>query len=107
MKIKVLVLNDDNHDKAYVTISKYYGNCANFAKECLLQPHEDEYEMREVYICDPQGELAAMDEDEFICAFELLEQDPMDLLAKRRALYNQRRKMFDLFWKNGEEWRYA
>ena len=107
MKIKVLALNDDNHERAYVTLNSYYSNCADFAKDCLLQPHNNEYEVREVYICDPQGALAEMSEDDFIMAFELLEQRPMALLAKSRALYDARNNKFELFWENGEEWRYA
>ena len=69
-KIKVLCLNDDNHSKCYVTRGSYYHNMADFAKECLLKPHTVEYEVREVYICDPSEKLAELTEDEFLYLFD-------------------------------------
>ena len=107
-KIKVLALDDDNHSRAYVTLGSYFSSCAAFIRECgLLNAHTTSYDVREVYICDPQGELATMDEDEFIRLFELLEQDPVKLFQCSPEKWEERNKAFELFWRNGDEWRYA
>ena len=105
-KIQVIALNDDNHSKSYVTKGRHLGDAADFMKECLLKPHADEYEVREVYICDPQGELAEMDEDEFLYMFDLLDltHNPGELVD---TAWENREKAFDLFWKNGDVWNYA
>ena len=108
-KIQVIALNDDNHSKCYVTRGSYYHNMADFAKECLLKPHTVEYEVREVYICDPSGKLAELTEDEFLCLFDLLAitYDPAELFKENHERWEKREIAFDLFWENGDEWRYA
>lgn len=108
-KIQVIALNDDNHTKAYVTRGSYYHDMADFAKECLLKSHTCDYEIREVYLCDPRGELAEMDEDTLIRVFDLLYlvYDPGKLFIENPERWLEREKTFDLFWKNGDEWRYA
>lgn len=102
--VKVLALNDDNHDRSYVTIDKYFSNCADFAKACLLNPHNSKYEVREVYVCDPQGQLSTLTEDSFNEAFELLDQPLRYVPAEKLEL---RKEIFNLFWENGEDWIYA
>ena len=47
-KIQVLTLDDDYHDINYVTKDCYYYNVEEFMKECLLKPHNKEYEVRMV-----------------------------------------------------------
>ena len=108
-KIQVIALNDDNHFKCYVTRNSYYHNMADFAKKCLLKPHSIEYEVREVYICDPSDELAKLTEDEFLYLFDLLANtdDPIQLFEDEPEQWKNRDIAFDLFWKNGDEWRYA
>jgi hypothetical protein len=108
-KIQVIALNDDNHSKCYVTRGSYYHDMADFAKECLLKSHTCEYEIREVYICDPQGELAKLDEDEFLYMFDLLDltNDPGKLFQEDEAKWKNREIAFDLFWENGDVWNYA
>lgn len=105
-KIKVLCLNDDNHSKSYITKSRYFNNAADFMKNCLLLPHDEEYEVREVYICNPQGELADLNEDEFLYMFDLLDLthhlDEID-----NDVFRNREIAFDLFWENADEWQYA
>ena len=101
--IQVIALNDDNHAKSYITREKRYYHFAEFAKKCLLKPHDCEYKIREVYICEPQGELAEMDEDEFLYMFDLLDGriDP----NKTDKKYDEVRELaFNLFWENGEAW---
>ncbi len=108
-KIQVIALNDDNHSKSYVTRGSYYYDCADFVKDCLLKSHTIEYEVKEVYICDPSGMLATMDEDEFLQLFDLLActYRPDELFYQDQARWEKREKAFDLFWENGDEWRYA
>ena len=108
-KIQVIALNDDNHSKCYVTRGSYYHHMADFAKECLLKPHTVEYEIREVYICDPGEKLAELTEDEFLYLFDLLAvtYDPAELFKENHERWKNREIAFDLFWENGDEWRYA
>ena len=108
-KIQVLALNDDNHSKCYVTRGSYYSNMSIFAKECLLKPHTVEYEIREVYICEPNGKLAELTEDEFLYLFDLLAvtYDPAELFKKKPEQWKNREIAFDLFWENGDVWNYA
>ncbi len=108
-KIQVIALNDDNHPRTYVARGCHFGDAADFMKEYLLKPHTCEYEIREVYICDPQGELAKMDEDEFLFMFDLLDltKDIEELFVKNHQKWQIRETAFDLFWENGDEWRYA
>lgn len=108
-KIQVIALNDDNHSKCYVTRGSYYHDMADFAKECLLKPHTVEYEVREVYICDPSEKLAELTEDEFLYLFDLLAvtYDPAELFKEKPEQWKNREIAFDLFWENGDEWRYA
>ena len=105
-KIQVIALNDDNHSKVYVTKGRYLGDAANFMKECLLKPHTYEYEIREVYLCEPQGELAELDEDEFLYRFDLL-YSTYNPFQSIDADWEYREKTFDLFWENGDVWCYA
>lgn len=105
--IKVIALNDDNHSKSYVTLGSYYSNCADFMKHCLLNPHTVTYRVKEVYICDPQGELANMSEEEFQRLFDLLDQDPVTLYQRDQERWEERNAAFELFWKNGDTWNYA
>ena len=108
-KIKVLCLNDDNHSNCYVTRGSYYSHMADFAKECLLKPHTCEYEIREVYICEPSGKLAELAEDDFLYLFDVLAvtYDPVELFEKNFDRWKDRENAFDLFWENADEWRYA
>ena len=105
-KIQVIALNDDNHSEYYVTRGGYYHNIADFAKECLLKPHSDEYEIREVSFCDPSGELATLTEDEFLYLFDLLAvtYNPAQLLKDNPEQWKNREIAFDLFWENGDKW---
>lgn len=106
-KIQVIALNDDNHPECYITRGSYYHNMTHFVKECLLKPHTVEYEIREVYICDPLGELAELTEDEFLYLFDLLSltRDPAKLFKEEPEQWKNREIAFDLFWKNGDELR--
>ena len=108
-KIQVIALNDDNHSKCYVTRGSYYHDMAAFAKECLLKPHTCEYEVREVYLCDPSEKLAELTEDEFLYLFDLLaiEYNPAELFKENHERWENREIAFNLFWENGDEWRYA
>jgi hypothetical protein len=82
---------------------------ADFAKECLLKPHTVEYEVREVNLCDPSEKLAELTEDEFLYLFDLLAitYDPAELFKENHERWENREIAFDLFWENGDEWRYA
>ena len=97
-------MNDDNHSKSYVTSIWHFGDAADFMMNQLLQPHKETYEVREVYVCDLQGDLAEMNEDEFNTLFDLLNTEPERLC---NGLYQKRKEVFELFWKNSDTWHYA
>lgn len=102
--IKVLALNDDNHATCFVTKNKVYHNVAQFMEECLLKPHNEEYVVRGVHICDPLGALEVIDENEFINMFYLLEASPEDINSS--ATLEDREDAFYLFFDNGTKyWR--
>ena len=107
--IKVLCLNDDNHSNCYVTRTSYYHDCAQFAKGCLLAPHNYQFEVRQIDLVDPPEAFVNMDEDEFMRLFDLLacEYCPDELFHKDPLRWSERKRVFELFWANGEEWRYV
>ena len=104
MVIRVIALNDDNHDTCFVTKDTMYYNAKRFMEGCLLNPHGDQYIIRGVCICDPPNKLAEMDEDEFCNEFSLLEHKPQDLIANGGLnLLAKRNDIFEKFWENGRE----
>ena len=108
-KIQVVALNDDNHSRSYVTADRHLGDAADFMMQCLLRPHTDEYEVREVYICDPLGKLAELTEDEFLYMFDLLDcnTDVPALQREHPEVWKNRQIAFNLFWEEGDTWSYA
>lgn len=108
-KIKVIALNDDNHSKSYVTTDRHLGDAADFMKQYLLVPHTEEYEVREVYICEPMGKLAELTEDEFLYMFDLLDgtYDVPALQREHPEVWKNRQIAFNLFWEEGDTWCYA
>ena len=97
--IKVIALNDDNHAPCFATKDTVYSDVRDFMNACLLKPHEEEYEVRGVYICGPLGELKDMEKDTFNDAFSLLECKPSNLPEDKEK---ERSKYFDLFFDNGD-----
>lgn len=107
MVIKVLALNDDNHDKKYVTYGSVFNDCKEFMTECLLRSHTDNYEIKEFYICDPPAAYAHLSDDELIHIFDLLISDPESLVRYNYDLFLERTKLFTEVWENGDTWNYA
>lgn len=104
--IKVLALDDDNHEVCFVTENEYFSTAAEFMKAKLLKPHAEEYQIRSVALCSPPKALEDMPEDEFDHMFIVLadEYRPQNLEEKRRC---DRLKAFNAFWDNGEEFWYV
>lgn len=101
--IKVIALNDDNHDTCFVTKETVYSNVKNFMESCLLKPHVEDYRVRGVYICDPLGKLIDMEEEDFYSAFNLLSIKPSVLIRDNRIEeLVKRNDYFDLFFDNGD-----
>lgn len=49
--IKVLALDDDNHEISYVTEKgEYFYGASSFMKNCLLKPHTNTYKVREIVL---------------------------------------------------------
>ncbi len=101
--VKVIALNDDNHDTYFVTKETVYSNAKSFMESCLLKPHYTDYRVRGVYICDPLGKLIDMEEEDFHNAFNLLSTKPSDLIGSNRVEeFAKRNDYFDLFFENGD-----
>lgn len=107
--IKVLALDDDKYCNCYITRTNYYQNCAQFVKECLLAPHNYQFEIRQIELIDPPEAFVNMDKGEFIRQFKLLayEYCPDELFYKDPHRWSERKRVFELFWANGKEWRGA
>ena len=97
--IKVIALNDDNHSPCFATKDTVYNNVRDFMNGCILKPHEEEYEVRGVYICEPLGKLKEIEEETFIDAFSLLECKPSNISENEKK---ERNDYFDLFFDNGD-----
>lgn len=104
--IKVLALDDDNHEVCFITENEYFSTAAEFMKAKLLKPHAEEYQIRSVALCSPPKSLEEIPEDEFNHMFIMLtdEYHPQGLDGKRQA---ERIKVFNTFWNNGEEFWYV
>lgn len=91
-KIQVLALNDDNHATNFALRGKVFHSPIDFMKNCLAKPHEHEFEIRGVYLCD---EFEDFDEDTLCQMFDLVETDPKHL---NEAETIKRQRAFSTLW---------
>lgn len=91
-KIQVLALNDDNHATSFALRGKVFGNYLSFIRECLAKPHQNEFEIRGIYICD---EYEGIDEETMDILFSLVEADPKYL---DEVEFTQRQRAFSTLW---------
>lgn len=108
LTIRVLALNDDNHNTCFITRQKYYSNASSFMNECLVRPHTDFYDIRFVTILDfgdRSENWTDISEDKFNYMFDLLSctSDPMRLERNNPEKAVDRRVAFDIFWSKGQE----
>ena len=97
--IRVLALNDDNHEIVYVGKLEYIGSAIDFIEK-LAKPHTEEYEVREVYAPDYDGEIAGFTE-----AFDTLftTYDVVEGIGDDHKRYLERADIFDAMWDLVEE----
>ena len=100
--IKVLALNDDNHETCFVTLGSYFPNSKTFMKECLLKPHTIAYEVRGIYACDEWSEDEEHLLDEY---FDLLAGNyyPEKLFMISPETWELRNRAFELLWNIAKE----
>lgn len=106
--IKVLALNDDDHDTCFVTYGSYYSNAAEFMSECLLKPHTTTYKVVYVPIFDfgydkelPEWATNEVIEEMFdslACCY-----DPAKLFMQNERAWRYREKAFAFFWEYGNK----
>ena len=66
-KIRVLALNDDNHETSFHTEGNKEGYCTHMSFiKMLAKPHDCEYEIRCVYLLDVEDEKTE-------CAFDVVQ----------------------------------
>jgi hypothetical protein len=105
MEIKVLALNDDNHEISFATKDYVYGSVRDFMEVCLLNPHNDTYVVRGVYICDPSESFADMDEDEWIETFDLVATSSRNIIGdNREELLAKKTEYFEKLWEEGNKY---
>ena len=72
--IRVLALNDDNHATSFTTENgDVYYDASSFITKVLAKPHEEEYCVRGIYICDVYDEEVIGEEemcDRFDCVVD-------------------------------------
>lgn len=97
--IRVLALNDDNHEIVYVGKLEYIGTAKDFIEK-LAKPHTEEYEVREIYAPDYEGEIAG-----FIEAFDtlFLTYNVKEGIGDDHKKYLERADIFDAMWDLAEE----
>lgn len=95
MTVRVLALNDDNHETSFVTELSYYPNVVSFMREVLLKPHKAEFEVRSILLLD----LDEYEQDDF----DLLDTtyDPSKLYYEDPEKAEKRFKIFNKFWEIG------
>lgn len=96
--IKVLALNDDNHETSYTLEDgrRFYSKY-EFITQLLAKPHTEEYDVRGFAIIDePEGYLEGYTEDQIISIFDLVANDfKCDLMDFDMA--------FALLWSSSNE----
>lgn len=93
-KVKVLGLDNTNR-VAFVTLSAFYRDAAELMERCLLEPHEERYEIRMVTALDLNEEDGAL--------FDLLDEceNPFYLFTDNFEQWMKREKAFNHFWVKG------
>lgn len=92
--VKVLIINDDNHENYVCTETATFSTVGRFMKEKLLKPHNEEYVIKFVYVCNPPE---ALDDENFDNDFDVLNCGELN---NSRYL-----EIFNRFWENGDEYR--
>lgn len=98
--VRVLCMNDDNHDSEFVTEDWHtYSNANSFITHRLSQPHTDRYEIRGFGLCDHQ-EIPGMSEEDVEMLYEIVSGH----MAATEADW---RVAFELLWQYSKEWWHA
>ena len=98
--IRVLCMNDDNHDSQFVTSDwNTYSNANAFITERLAQPHSDSYEIRGFHLCDHEN-IPGIDEDDVMRLFDIT-------LGYIEVPEDEWRAVFETLWHHSSEWWYA
>ena len=71
--IRVLAMNDDNHSTHFVTEDGADFSLHEFISK-MAQPHEENYSVRMIFICD------LPEEDKYVDAFDFVESGPYNTI---------------------------
>jgi hypothetical protein len=98
--VRVLCLNDDNHDAQFVTEDWYiYSDVNSFITHRLAQPHTDNYEVRGFHLCD-HDDIPGISEEDVIRLFDIA-------LGRFNVPENEWRAVFETLWHHSSEWWHA
>ena len=98
--VRVLCLNDDNHDAQFVTEDWHtYSDANSFITHRLALPHTDSYEIRGFHLCD-HDDIPGVSEEDVIRLFDIA-------LGYIDAPEEEWRAVFETLWQHSSEWWYA
>jgi hypothetical protein len=98
--VRVLCLNDDNHDAQFVTEDWHiYSDVNSFITHRLAQPHTDNYEVRGFHLCD-HDDIPGISEEDVIRLFDIA-------LCRIDVPENEWRAVFETLWHHSSEWWHA
>ena len=98
--VRVLCLNDDNHDAQFVTEDWHiYSDVNSFITHRLAQPHTDNYEVRGFHLCD-HDDIPGISEEDVIRLFDIA-------LGRIDVPENEWRAVFETLWHHSSEWWHA
>ena len=102
-KIRILMLDDDNHTPCYVMENRYWSNANSLMKEVLCKPHTLEYEIKEIKLIELNTALYY----ENMSAEDMFDRVDDYRINKRNGLtedeYEKRLKAFNFLWETPEE----
>ena len=99
--IKVLALDDDNHEISYITEKgEYFYGASSFMKNCLLKPHANTYKVREIVLINIEENTEQVDEWFNTIQFGLKENSSLKEFSDWAHAFAQ-------LWKIGDENNYV
>ena len=104
-KIRILMLDDDNHTPCYVLENSYWSDANSLMKNVLCKPHTLEYEIKEIRLIELNTGLYYED----MSAEEMFDKVDDYRINKPSGFgltedeYEKRLKAFNFLWETPEE----
>ena len=95
--IRILCMNDGNHETCFVTQNSYYHLCDFISR--MSQPHTISYEFKHVILDD------LPEEDENMFSILADDYNPFVLVESEdfQSYFKRRNQTFEYFWDKGED----